>query len=56
MGVAAGWLLDGVFSKGHVQGVEVILQGIRITLPSGGTFSYGAWRPDPSRPLIHCNE
>ncbi len=30
----------GVFSKGDVQGVEVILRGIRTTLPSEGTFSY----------------
>ena len=35
----------GVFSKGDVQGVEVILQGIRTTLPSGGTSSYGGLAP-----------
>ena len=35
----------GVFSKEDVQGVEVILQGIRTTLPSGGTFSYGGLAP-----------
>jgi hypothetical protein len=29
-----------VFSTGGVQGVEVILQGIGTTLPSGGTISY----------------
>ena len=35
----------GVFSRGDVQGVEVILQGIGTTLPSGGTFSYGGLVP-----------
>jgi hypothetical protein len=35
----------GVFSNGDVQGVEVILQGIRTTLPGGGTLSYGGLAP-----------
>jgi hypothetical protein len=46
----------GVFSKGDVQGVEVILQGIRTTLPRRGISATPAWRPDPSCPLIHRTE
>lgn len=35
----------GVFSKGDVQGAEVILQGIRTMLPGGGNLSYGGLAP-----------
>lgn len=39
-GAEAGWLLEGSVQQRGVQGVEVILQGIGTTLPSGGTISY----------------
>ena len=35
---------------------EVILQGIRSTLPNWETFIHSACPPDPSRPLTRCNE
>ena len=35
-------------------GAEMILLGIRNTLPNWGTFTFGAPLPVPSRPLIHC--
>ena len=53
----AGWLHIGVSSNGRIfMGVEMILQGIRNTLPDCAPSSTAPRRPDPSRLLIHCNE